>query len=403
MSKVKYIGVFGKRNAGKSSLINVITGQDIAIVSDIPGTTTDPVKKRMEIFGIGPVVIVDTAGIDDSGKLGVQRVSKTKEVVAQIDIALLIFTNNTIDGYELELLTLFKSEGIPTILIHNQSDIIPLDPDLALEITQKMGIDVIEFSCNEFDESRLKDSITLLVSLMIKSLVDSPYAPKTVFDGIIDKGDYVLLVCPIDSEAPEGRLILPQVNAIRDILDKGAIATVVQPENLASMAGADGFKKYKLVVTDSQAFDQVSEIIPIDINLTGFSILLARSKGYFDYYLQGTRAIENLKEGSKILILESCTHHTSCDDIGRVKIPKLLKMETGISIFEFTFVSGLDPLPKNLNEFSLAIQCGGCMVTNRQLSSRIKRLISEKIPVSNYGMTLAYCMGIFERSVSLFK
>jgi [FeFe] hydrogenase H-cluster maturation GTPase HydF len=272
-----------------------------------------------------------------------------------------------------------------------------------MELTQKVGIDVIEFSCNEFDEKKLDDSITLLVSLMIKSLVDSPYAPKTIFDGIVDKGDNILLVCPIDSEAPEGRLILPQVNAIRDILDKGAVATVVQPENLSSLESMDGFTRYKLVVTDSQAFDYVSQIIPKDVNLTGFSILLARSKGFFNYYLDGTKVIDSLKEGDKILILESCTHHTSCDDIGRIKIPKLLKSKSGCSNLDFTFITGLDPLPHNLNEYSFAIQCGGCMVTNRQLSSRIKRLIQEEVPVSNYGMTLAYCMGIFDRSVSLFK
>lgn len=401
MSKARFIGVFGKRNSGKSSLINVFAGQNVAIVSDTPGTTTDPVKKRMEIFGIGPVVLVDTAGIDDTGQLGNQRVAKTKEVISQIDVALLLFTNNLIDRFELDLIEQFQQEDIPFILIHNQSDIISLDSSLGLELTERFKSDVVEFSCSLLDSSEQNRMVEMLTSLIVKAVSDSPYTDKTLFEGLVEKDDIVILVCPIDSEAPEGRLILPQVNAIRDLLDRDATAVVLQPGNLEKYI-RENRTNIKMVVTDSQAFEEVDKAVPADIPLTGFSVILARSKGNFHHYIKGTPHIDKLNDGDKVLILESCSHHSSCDDIGRVKIPKLLEKRTGKKIY-WDIVAGLDPLPEDIEKYKLVIQCGGCMITNRQLASRLRSAIRKGVPVTNYGMTLAYCMGIYDRATAMFR
>lgn len=400
MSKAKYIGVFGRRNSGKSSLINVISGQEVAIVSDTPGTTTDPVKKRMEIAGVGPVVLVDTAGIDDQGKLGFKRVAKTKEVISQIDLAILLFTNNLIGKFEIDLINHFKEEELPFIIVHNQSDIISLDSGVALELGEKYKTDIVEFSCSLLDQDEQSQMVSFLISLMIRSLHDSPYAQIALFEGIVSKGDVVVLVCPIDSSAPQDRLILPQVNAIRDLLDRDVTAVVLQPANLKGYL-ASAKDNVHLVVTDSQVFDVVDKDVPANIPLTGFSVLLARSKGSFEKYLKGTPHIDTLEEGDWVLILESCSHHSSCEDIGRVKIPALLAKRTGKKIL-WDIVAGLDPLPKDLSKYKLVIQCGGCMITNRQLASRLKGAIKSGIPVTNYGMTLAWCMGIYPRATEMF-
>lgn len=398
MNKVKFIGVFGKRNTGKSSLINTISGQDVAIVSGTPGTTTDPVRKRMEIFGVGPVVLIDTAGIDDDSELGVQRVGKSMQVINQIDIAILLFTNNQMDKYENDLLKQFQEEEIPVILVHNQSDIIPLDTQLALELTEKSGYDVVEFSCSMLNDDEQKEAVEMLTSFIVKGLQGSKNSETTLFEGLMQENDHIVLVCPCDSEAPEGRLILPQVNAIRDILDRGGVSIVLQPAALEQYFLNCPIKP-KLVVTDSQAFEYVSKVVPNNIPLTGFSPLLARSKGFFDYYLSGTPKIDDLKDGDRVLILESCSHHSSCDDIGRVKIPMLLQKKTGKKL-EWDVVAGLDNIPRDIKDYSIVIQCGGCMITNRQLLSRLKPAIKAGLPVSNYGMTLAYCMGIYSRAIA---
>ena len=267
MSKVKFIGVFGKRNTGKSSLINTVTGQDVAIVSHTPGTTTDPVRKRMEIFGVGPVVIIDTAGIDDDSELGALRVEKSKQIINQIDIAILLFTNNQLDNYEKDLIKQFKDEDIPLILVHNQSDIIPLDRKLALEITERYGIDVIEFSCCMLGEDEQREAVEMLTSFIVKELQNSYNVGTALFEGLVEANDLVVLVCPVDSEAPEGRIILPQVNAIRDILDRGGVSVVLQPEALEEYLRRCSTKP-KLVVTDSQAFETVSKIVPNEIPCT---------------------------------------------------------------------------------------------------------------------------------------
>lgn len=396
MNKARYIAVFGRRNSGKSSLINRLTGEEVAIVSDTPGTTTDPVKKRMEIFGLGPTVLVDTAGIDDVGELGAKRVERSRQVIKQIDLAILIYTNNAFEKFEKELASTFIREEVPFIIIHNQSDMIQMDREIALELTTKYKCDLLEFSCALLEEENQRVMVDNLVSLILKNLESAPHLKRGMFDNLVFEGDNVLLITPIDSEAPEGRLILPQVNAIREILDLGGVATVLQPAQLKDFYEKNG-SQISLVVTDSQAFRQVSELIPDYIPLTGFSILLAYSKSDFDKYLEGTPQIDKLKDGDRVLILESCSHHSSCDDIGRVKIPTLLKQKSGASII-CDVVAGLDKIEREIRDYSLIIQCGGCMITQKQLRSRLKDAIDAEVPVTNYGMALAWCMGIYERA-----
>ena len=400
MSKAKFVGVFGRRNSGKSSLINTLSGEQVAIVSETPGTTTDPVKKRMEIFGVGPCVFIDTAGIDDEGDLGEQRIAKTRQVILQIDLAILLYTNNEIGSFELELLERFKENNIPVIIVHNQSDIISMDKELALEISAKHGFDVLEFSSGMLDEQEQKIAVEQLTSLIVKGLSQSPFAEKGLFEGLVEKDDLVVLVVPIDSEAPEGRIILPQVNAIRDILDREGVAVVLQPAALENYFKGNN-KKVKLIVTDSQAFELVSKSVPANIPLTGFSVLLARSKADFENYLKGTPKIDDLKDGDRILILESCSHHSSCDDIGRVKIPRLIMNRTGKKI-DFDVVAGLDNIPSPIKDYALVVQCGGCMITQRQLMMRLSPAVMNSIPVTNYGMTIAWCVGIYERAIAPF-
>ena len=394
---VKHIGIFGKRNVGKSSLINILLGQEVAIVSDTPGTTTDPVKKRMEIPDIGAVQLIDTAGFDDGGEVGLKRVDKTMKVIEEIDMALLVFTGNVFGKEEKDVLARLKEFDVPVVVVHNQSDIIPLDCGVAGDLNNMYDCDVVEFSCKMPDPEQQREAVDMLMAFIVKGLLLGD-REKTIMEGLVAPGDKFVLVCPIDSEAPAGRLILPQVMAIRDILDNGGIATVLQPEQL------EGYLKdssVKMVVTDSQVFRQVSQIVPESVPLTSFSVLMARAKGPFEEYVKGVKAIETLKEGDKVLVLESCTHHTSCDDIGRVKIPAMLQKKCGCKL-QFTFISGLDELPphEQLSDYALALQCGGCMVTRRQLANRIRRVVAAGVPVTNYGMCIAFVTGIFQRSVS---
>lgn len=386
---IKHIGIFGRRNAGKSSLINLLLGQNFAIVSPQPGTTTDPVKKRMEIPDLGPVQLIDTAGIDDEGDVGAMRVDKSLKLIEEVDMALLLFTGNFVGKEEKDLMAKFKELDVPVVMVHNQSDIVPLDCGVAGDLTNIYGCDVVEFSCNMTSEAEQQEAVEMLVSFMIKGLSTSANAERTIMQGLVNQGENIILVCPIDSEAPAGRLILPQVMAIRDILDNGGIATVLQPRQLPGYFQSGHLPK--MVVTDSQVFKQVSQMVPAGIPLTSFSVLMARAKGPFDEYLKGAAAIDTLKDGDKVLVLESCTHHTSCEDIGRVKIPAMLQKRCGGKL-NFTFVSGLDELPsaEELGTFALALQCGGCMVTRRQLTNRLRRIISAGIPVTNYGMCIAH-------------
>ena len=406
---VKHIGIFGKRNVGKSSLINILLGQEVAIVSDTPGTTTDPVKKRMEIPDIGPVQLIDTAGFDDQGEVGQKRVDKTMKVIEEIDMALLVFTGNVFGKEEKDVLLKLKEFDVPVVVVHNQSDIVPLDCGVAGDLNNMYDCDVVEFSCKMPNPERQREAVDMLMAFIVKGLLLGG-GERTVMEGLVEPGDKFVLVCPIDSEAPAGRLILPQVMAIRDILDNGGVATVLQPEQLEGyLKGAlpDSFpagkSPIKMVVTDSQAFKQVSQIVPDNIPLTSFSVLMARAKGPFEEYLKGVKAIDTLKEGDKVLVLESCTHHTSCDDIGRVKIPAMLQKKCGCKL-QFTFISGLGELPphEQLSDYALALQCGGCMVTRRQLVNRIRRVVAAGVPVTNYGMCIAYVTGIFSRATAIF-
>lgn len=430
---VKHIGIFGRTNVGKSSLINLLLGQDFAIVSEQAGTTTDPVKKRMEIPGVGPVQLIDTAGVGDTSQIGTQRVGKTLKLVEEVDLAVLVFTGNFFGKEEKDLLMLFKENDVPVVVVHNQSDIVPLDCGVAGDLTNMYGCDVVEFSCCMMDPQEQRDAVEMLVAFITKGLLLSG-GEKTIMEGLVEPGDNIVLVCPIDSEAPAGRLILPQVMAIRDILDNGGVATVLQPGQLEGYLQGQGLlpdkvcgaenqandrcgccgdaiqgqcgedaaaqqgNPVKLVVTDSQAFKEVAAIVPQEVPLTSFSVLMARAKGPFEEYLKGVQAIAALKEGDNVLVLESCTHHTSCEDIGRVKIPMMLQKKAGCKL-NFTFVSGLDELPP-LEGFALALQCGGCMVTRRQLCNRIRRVVAAGVPVTNYGMCIAYVTGIFARATA---
>jgi [FeFe] hydrogenase H-cluster maturation GTPase HydF len=389
-----HIGIYGRRNNGKSSLINLLTGQNIAIVSEHPGTTTDPVKKSVEIFGVGPAIIIDTAGIDDEGDLGKLRIEKTLQTIPTVDTAILILAHNTIGEFEEALIREFSFYDIPYSVIHNKSDIEQPSEDFKKKTERLTGKQILEFNAvnpDNFDE---------LVELIKNTIPQTAYIKPSLFEGIVNPKDIVLLVTPIDSEAPEGRMILPQVMAWRDVLDQDCICMSCKETELE-----DFFRlgiKPALVVTDSQAFDYVSKIVPEDVMLTGFSILFSKLRGDFEAFLNGTPHIDHLQNGDKILILESCTHHVSCDDIGRFKIPHWLEKHTGKK-FEFDVVPGLAAVTNPPSDYSMVIQCGGCMVTRKQLVSRLKPFIHAGIPVSNYGMTIAWVNDIFDRVTRPFQ
>ena len=393
------IGFFGKRNVGKSSVVNMLLGQDFSIVSDTPGTTTDPVKKRIEIFGLGPCQLIDTAGVDDLGELGKMRVAKSMDVISQVDVGILVFNDNFLSKEDKELLSSLKRFSVPVIALHNKSEITPLDSAVAEEINSVYGVDVVEFSTKIPDEQQQMEAKELLISFIIKAASSSAFKEKDMFEGLVSQGDKVLLICPIDSEAPTGRLILPQVNAIRSLLDKLAVVSVVQPQSLHDIFKPGVESNFDLVVTDSQIFGEVSKIIPQEIPFTSFSMLLARSKGCFEQYIQGTPEIEKLKDGDRVLILESCTHHSSCEDIGRVKLPNLFKKYTGKAL-QFDVVAGLDAISRDIKEYAIVAQCGGCMITSRQLYSRLLPAIEAGVPVTNYGMAISYMNGIFNRAIA---
>lgn len=384
-----HIAIVGRRNSGKSSLINVLTGQKVAIVSDVPGTTTDPVKRSYEIPGFASVVFIDTAGIDDTGELGHQRIAKTTEILPQSDFILLLITENRFEAMEENLVRQIQNLHIPFLILHNKSDILSLHPDVKNTLESRYKTQVIDFCCRRPENiSELFEAIRKL-----KQISTSP----SLLGKIIRPRDILLLVTPIDSEVPVGRLILPQVQMIRDILDNHSVSIVLQPEEISSFLLTTGIRP-RLVITDSQVFKKVAEQIPANIPLTSFSIVLAHRKGYFQEYIKGTRTIDRLQDGDTILLLESCSHHTTCEDIGRVKIPALLKKYTGKQL-NFEFIPALDPLEKSPSAYALVIQCGGCMVTSQQLQTRLRPFIESGIPVSNYGMTLAFLNGIFERSI----
>jgi [FeFe] hydrogenase H-cluster maturation GTPase HydF len=389
-----HIGIFGRRNNGKSSLINALAGQEIAIVSDHAGTTTDPVKKSMEIGGIGPVILIDTAGIDDEGDLGRKRIAATMGVLKTIDFALLVITENRYEEPEKLLVESFRNKEVPFLVVHNKADLVPLSAAMRLILLAELGHEPVDFSVTAGTDPGS------VISVMRRMIPESAYRSRSLLGDLLSYGDVVLLITPIDIEAPEGRMILPQVQAIRDILDNDCVAVVVKEREVDAFIRTM-HPRPKLAITDSQVFLKADASIPKDIPLTSFSILLARHKGDFDTYVKGTPAIGTLKDGDRVLMLESCTHHVSCDDIGRVKIPRWLSNYTGKSL-EYDVVSGLADLPRDIRDYALVIQCGGCVLTHRQVVGRIRPAVEAGVPVTNYGMAIAWVQGIFHRSVAPF-
>jgi len=398
MSKARdtkpHIGIFGRRNNGKSSLINALTGQDIAIVSEIAGTTTDPVKKSLEIDGVGPAILIDTAGIDDSGILGEKRIAKSKEILKIIDLAILVISHNEFDEPEKKLISDFRHHEVPFIILHNKSDEDPISPDLKRVIGEKYQVPVINFC------AALPTNQAEVASLIRETIPETAYRKRTLVGDIIKPGDTVVLITPVDTEAPEGRMILPQMQVIRDVLDYDGVCVVLKEDIVAAYVKKMSPKPV-LAITDSQVFPKVDAAIPDDIMLTSFSIVLARQKGDFAEYLKGTPRIDDLKEGDRILILESCSHHVTCDDIGRIKIPRWLRNYTKKRL-EFDVVAGLSNVERPISDYSLIVQCGGCMITRKQIHQRLKPAIDAGIPVTNYGMMIAWVHGIFERAIQPF-
>lgn len=393
-----HIGIFGRRNNGKSSLINCIAAQDIAIVSDTAGTTTDPVKKSFEITGFGPVVLIDTAGIDDEGDLGNKRINKTYDTIKIIDLAILVIAHNKFGSFEKKLIREFQLYDTPFLIIHNKSDLEAIKQETIHFLKNNYQTEPIEFS--SLNCKNQSDKIEQIIH-KIKSLIpENAYKTPSLIGDLLSYGDIVLLITPIDIEAPAGRMILPQVQMIRDILDNDCIAIVLKEREVDAFLRKTKIKP-KLAITDSQIFLKADASIPKDIPLTGFSVVLAHLKGDFESYLKGTPKISELKNGDRILLLESCSHHVSCDDIGRVKIPRWISKFTGKKLF-YDVVSGLDNLPRDIHEYALLIQCGGCMITQKQIKNRLKPAIKADIPITNYGMAIAWVQGIYNRAVAPF-
>ena len=398
-----HIAFFGKRNTGKSSLVNAVTGQNLAIVSEQKGTTTDPVFKSMELLPLGPVVIIDTPGIDDEGMLGELRVEKAQQVLNKTDIAVLVVENinsQTSRGGRLpvgrraeeELINLFKDKNIPYIVAFNKSDLTTCNDPGALESWQEKFGEIIPVSAKTgHNIQQLKEKIA--------ALANTEEIPLQIVGDLIKAGDIVILVTPIDEAAPKGRLILPQQQTIRDILDTNAIVVVVKEtqyrDTLTNLK-----KKPALVISDSQVFDKVSAETPDDIYLTSFSILFARLKGFLDTAVKSIKAIDSIENGDKILICEGCTHHRQCDDIGTVKLPRWIKEYTGKSP-EFVFCSGGD-FPKDLSPYKLILHCGACMLNNREIKYRRDSAAAQGIPFTNYGISIAHIKGILNRSIKVF-
>ena len=386
-SERKHIAFFGCRNAGKSSLLNAVTGQNFAIVSDVAGTTTDPVYKSMELLPAGPVVVIDTPGLDDVGELGELRIEKAKGVLRKTDLAVLVIdTEKGFAPEDAEILSLIEERKVPAIKVYNKSDIastkdIPKKDDdsvlsATLSVSAVTGEGIFE----------LKETIA--------KLLNDTKDDKVLVGDLIEPNDLVILVVPIDKAAPKGRLILPQQQTIRDLLDHGAIPIVCRDSELADVIARYG-KDAKLVITDSQAFKKVATTVPEEIPLTSFSILFARYKGELDYQLDGIRAVESLKDGDYVLIAEGCTHHRQCGDIGTEKIPAMLRKKADVQI---DFTQGTE-YPDDLEKYKVIIHCGGCMLNENEMKARIEAAKKHNIAITNYGMTIAYLTGVLERSM----
>ncbi len=381
-----HIGFFGMRNAGKSSLVNAVTGQSLSLVSDVKGTTTDPVKKAMELLPLGPVVIIDTPGLDDEGALGEMRVKRARDMLSSVHIAVLVV--DALRGMSEEdksLAAEIESRKLPLIIAMNKADLLGSVPERegnTIYVSAQSGVGV-----NELKEK-------------IAALSKSAKSDKRILADIVKKDDVVMLVTPIDESAPKGRLILPQQQTIRELLDIGAVTMVVQVEEITS-ALSNLKNKPRLVITDSQAFSQVSELLSEDIMLTSFSILFARYKGDLDTVVRGADKLSDLKDGDKILISEGCTHHRQCKDIGTVKLPGWLRKFSGREL-SFTFTSGGE-FPEDLSEFALVVHCGGCTLNENEMKSRLERCRLQGVPVTNYGTAIAEMNGILRRSLEVFR
>ena len=379
-----HIGFFGRRNAGKSSIVNAVTGQELAVVSDVKGTTTDPVYKTMELLPLGPVMIIDTPGFDDEGMLGELRVKKTKQVLNKTDIAVLVVdAAEGLKECDRELIRLFETKRIGYLIVYNKSDLLDEIPAAGEK---------------EIYASALKKEHIFEVKERIGALKEQT-EEKCIIADKLDRGDFVVLVVPIDSAAPKGRLILPQQQTIRDILDAGAMAIVTKESELTTTLEGLG-KKPAMVITDSQVFKAVAPMVPKDIPLTSFSILMARYKGLLDAAAPGAAAVEHLKDGDTILIAEGCTHHRQCDDIGTVKIPNWLRKYTGKDI-KIETCSGTE-FPEDLTKYAMVIHCGGCMLNEREVRYRTKCAVDQGVPITNYGTLIAYMNGILKRSLEIF-
>jgi len=383
-----HIAFFGRRNAGKSSLVNAVTNQDLAIVSDTKGTTTDPVLKAMELLPLGPVVIIDTPGYDDEGELGELRIKKTRQSLNRSDIAILVVdVNEGLSSWDEELLELFEKKEIPYLTVFNQCDRLA-DWDGTFEKEDGLYVSATEKK-NIYE---LKEKIG--------SIAGNDTERKLVAD-LVKEGDFVVLVIPIDEAAPKGRIILPQQQAIRDLLEASAVSICVKETELADLFASLAPRKPDLVITDSQAFEEVAKIVPQDVMLTSFSILMARKKGFLKTAVSGVKTIDNLKDGDKVLISEGCTHHRQCNDIGTVKIPNWLKKYTGKDLVIETS-SGRD-FPDDISEYALIIHCGGCMLNEREVRYRMKTAVDAGIPFTNYGICIAKMKGIIGRSTEILK
>ena len=380
-----HIGFFGMRNAGKSSIVNAVTGQNLSVVSDVKGTTTDPVQKAMELLPLGPVVIIDTPGLDDEGELGRLRVEKAKSILGKTDLAVLVVDSTTgLGAQDEELIRAFEERKLPYLVVLNKADL----------LAQRMPI-----KDNMLYASALTGENIHALKEKLGAFARKDTVPKVLVSDLLDPGDFVVLVTPIDQSAPKGRLILPQQMTIRDILDHHAIAITCQVEEL-SQTLRDLGRRPKLVITDSQAFKQVSMDTPEDITLTSFSILMARYKGDLKDLVTGASALSRLKKGDKVLISEGCTHHRQCNDIGTVKIPGWIRNYSGVEP-EFVFTSGGD-FPENLSEYSLIVHCGGCMLNEAEMKRRTRAAVDAGVPIVNYGLAIAQMNGILKRSVQPF-
>ncbi len=387
-----HISIFGRTNVGKSSFLNAVTGQAVSIVSDEKGTTTDVVEKSAELFPVGAVTFLDTAGLDDDTKLGGLRKEKTLSVLNRTDVGLVITDAKGLTEYELSVIESFKELNIPYLVIVNKSDIENISEQNLSKIKEYTK-NILQISALETEN--LTDEF---VSALVKIVPDDFVNPPSILGDKLEKSDIVVLVTPIDKEAPKGRLILPQVQTIRDILDNECISVVTQVPNLETVLNSLKVKP-KLVVTDSQAFKEVDKIVPQDIPLTSFSILFARLKGDLTSFVKGADGVKSLKPHDKVLILESCTHHAIDDDIARVKIPKLLQKKCGFEL-DFEYKTGHD-FP-DISDYKLIIHCGACMTNRKEVLSRIMIAQHKNIPITNYGIIISYCLGILDRAIKVF-